>query len=222
MSNNSSVFDFKTIIWDWNGTLLNDVWLCVEIANKMLVDHNELNLDTEGYRAVFGFPITDYYQKIGIDLKKESFEVLTTKFVSSYGIGVKKCQLHQNAVDTLKMFASNKMDQYILTAAHKESVMPLLAHYSILEYFIEIEGLDNHRAESKVDRGMQLIENNKIKIDSAVLIGDTIHDLEVAKAIGVDCILIANGHQSKNRLENEKGSVAVLDDLKELMENLKF
>ena len=109
-------------------------------------------------------------------------------------------------------------EQFILTAAHKESVLGLLDHYFIKDYFKEIEGLDNHRAESKVVRGKHLIENNCIAKKETVLIGDTIHDFEVANAIGVDCILIANGHQSKNRLvEKTDNQIKVLDFIGELI-----
>jgi len=78
--------------------------------------------------------------------------------------------------------------------------------------------LDNHRAESKIGRGMELIKKNKINTKETVLIGDTIHDLEVAIEIGVDCILIANGHQSKKRLEAKTlGNLRILDKIEELI-----
>ena len=67
---------YDTIIWDWNGTLLNDLDLCLTIANKMLANHQPTPIDLAGYRNAFGFPITSYYEKIGIDLQKESFEAL--------------------------------------------------------------------------------------------------------------------------------------------------
>ncbi len=195
---------YSTVIWDWNGTLLNDAWLCVEIVNSFLSSHGRQKLDLDSYKDVFGFPISTYYQKIGIDFERESFENLTSRFISSYQAQVTSCGLHEKVLDTLQLFSSNNKKQYILTAAHKESVLPLLLNYSIREFFVEIEGLDNHRAESKLERGRHLIRNNQIDVAKAVLIGDTVHDYDVAKALGVDCILIAAGHQSFSRLD--KGS----------------
>lgn len=86
---------YDNIIWDWNGTLLNDIDLCLGIANQMLANHQDTPLDMERYRNAFGFPITGYYEKIGIDLKKESFEVLTEKFVQQYNEGIKSCHLFE-------------------------------------------------------------------------------------------------------------------------------
>lgn len=210
---------YRTIIWDWNGTLLNDLSLCVDIANSILTNHDIGMLDEHRYKEVFGFPITSYYERLGVDLEKESFEELTRQFISRYMSGVKNCPLHENVVETLHGFQSAQTNQFILTAAHKDSVLELLGHYEIKNYFKAIEGLDNHRAESKVVRGNHLIENNRIAKNEAVMIGDTIHDFEVANAIGVDCILIANGHQSKRRLVEKTGAeVRVLNHIGELQD----
>ena len=208
---------YQNIIWDWNGTLLNDSRLCVEIVSNMLRDHSDFELNLDTYRNVFGFPIEDYYKKIGMDFQKESFEELTVKFISNYDKMIKDCNLHDETKQTLQSFQKAEVNQFILTAAHKESVLELLDHFSIDHHFTEVEGLDNHRGESKVDRGIHLVEKNEIKRETTVLIGDTDHDYEVAQEMGIDCILIANGHQSKSRLEQKtKGRIQVLDNMGEL------
>ncbi|MBX2878247.1 MAG: HAD hydrolase-like protein [Saprospiraceae bacterium] len=218
MAGRSSAFHYEHVIWDWNGTLLNDVLLCVDIANQLLAKHNDLRLDQAAYREVFGFPITAYYAKIGIDLQKESFDALTQKFFATYDRAVLDCSLHLGAQQLLGQFQNTDKQQYILTAAFKDSVLGLLQHFDIHHFFNEIEGLDNHRAESKVDRGLQLIRKRAIQPRQAVLIGDTLHDFEVAEAIGVDCILVANGHQSQRRLENGVGDKAkVVGRIEELL-----
>lgn len=209
---------YSTVIWDWNGTLLNDTRLCVKIVNGILPAHNTLQLDEQAYKEVFGFPIVDYYKRIGIDFNIESFESLTQKFISNYDKDIKNYQLHDKAIDVLMTNKKNGIDQFILTAGHKESVSKLLEHFVIKDFFIEIEGLDNHRAESKVERGKKLIEKNLINKEETVLVGDTIHDFEVANELGVDCILISNGHQSKERLIKETfKKVVVLDNIMDLL-----
>ncbi len=208
---------YANIIWDWNGTLLNDVQLCVNIVNKLLDNHKDTQLDLESYKNVFGFPIRSYYQKIGVDFTKESFESLTVKFITAYESQVKNCQLQDNAAQVLGFYQTKGLGQYILTAAHKESVLSLLDHYAISPYFKQVEGLDNHKAESKIKRGVQLMQNNNIQKEKTVLIGDTIHDFEVSKELGIDCVLIARGHQSKKRLmEKTEGNVRVIDQINQL------
>ncbi len=194
---------YKSIIWDWNGTLLNDVDTCVQIINSLLQQHNGKPLSKNKYQDTFGFPIADYYRRIGISFEKESFEELTQKFMGEYMRQVKSCALHDRTLPTLTALRQKAKDQFILTAAHKDNVLDLLDHYGIRHYFKDIEGLDNFRAESKVERGHQLLKNNNIDPKKAVLIGDTIHDYHVAMEIGVDCILVADGHQSLQRLRDK-------------------
>jgi len=209
---------YDNIIWDWNGTLINDMWLCVEVVNTILTNHNDLQLDVAKYKDVFGFPIANYYEKIGIDFNKESFEDLTNKFIPNYESKIKTCQLHNGVEEILNSFFLKKKNQYILTAGHKESVVELLEFHSIRNYFKEIEGLDNHRAESKETKGKQLIKRNQLDKSKTLLIGDTIHDFEVANAIGIDCVLIANGHQSKSRLiEKTKNQIHIFDNIEEIL-----
>ncbi len=210
--------DYDHIIWDWNGTLLNDVSLCVNIANDILHEHRDEHLDIDDYRAVFGFPITTYYEKIGVDFEKESFEDITVRFMSNYNRHVKKCSLHNTVPQILEAFQLFQKKQFILTAGHKENVIELLQYHKIFDYFEEVQGLDNHRAESKVDKGLHLLRDNDVDKSCTVLIGDTIHDFEVANELEIDCILIANGHQSKNRLERKVGTrVRILDHIGQLI-----
>ncbi|HMC02350.1 MAG TPA: HAD hydrolase-like protein [Flavobacteriaceae bacterium] len=218
MAGNKSIFEYQNIIWDWNGTLLNDNWVCVEIVNKLLKNHNDRQLNLTTYKDVFGFPIVDYYKKIGIDLQKESFDELTEKFISDYESKVNLCELQKGATQILNQIKEQGKNQFILTAAHKKSVVDLLKFHSIDGVFKKVEGLDNHRAESKVDRGHKLIKENHISIENTVLVGDTIHDYEVATHLGIKSILIANGHQSKSRLiEKTKSEVPIYNNISELV-----
>ena len=67
---------YTHVIWDWNGTLLDDNWLCVEVMNTLLSSRNLPLLTLERYRDIFDFPVKNYYEKLGFNFKKESFEIV--------------------------------------------------------------------------------------------------------------------------------------------------
>jgi phosphoglycolate phosphatase len=90
----------------------------------------------------------------------------------------------------------------------------------ILHYFEGIAGLNDHYAVSKIERGKQLIQQYQITAKNSWIIGDTIHDFEVASELGINCILIADGHQSAGRLKNTK--MPVVNKITELMELEEF
>lgn len=206
--------NYDTIIWDWNGTLLNDVDLCVNISKKVLSPYLEEELTLEKYQEVFGFPIISYYQKLGVDLEKVSFEELTNIFIPLYAEGMTNCELQEGALEALETFSNNNKQQFILTAAKTDSMLPLVTQHKLDHFFEAIYGLDNYEAASKVERGLELIKEERINVNRTLMFGDTIHDFEVAQAMGVDCILVGRGHQSAARLKAAtKGKAKVLESL---------
>jgi len=204
----------RSVIWDWNGTLLDDLDFCISTINQILEKRNLELLDHVQYKEVFSFPVKDYYATIGFDFSKEDFSIPAREFIDIYDNGVKNCNLHQSAVKVLDFFKNAGKRQFVLSAMKQNMLQETLGHQNILQYFEGIAGLNDHYAASKIERGEQLIESHQIQKEKAVMIGDTIHDYEVAEKLGITCILIANGHQSKERLESTGAFVAgKLEDL---------
>lgn len=207
---------YQNLIWDWNGTLLNDVELCTTIANELLEPHPGNPMSVATYKDIFSFPVIDYYRNVGFDFNLESFAVLTEKFMGQYMKRIKEESLHFNAKELLHFFKSKGIAQYILSAAHKNDLSILTEHFNVHHFFEEIEGLSNREAASKVEVGKSLVANFHFTVENTLMIGDTFHDYEVAEAIGVDCILVASGHQSKKQLTQQISATKIVDNLTEL------
>lgn len=203
-----------TIIWDWNGTLLNDLDFCISTINTLLKKRNLAQLDRNSYKEIFSFPIKDYYRAVGFDFEKEEFAFPAKEFIDLYDNGVKNCKLHHFAKEILTHFKQRGTRQFVLSAMQQNMLNQTLKHNSIIDFFEGIYGLDNHYAVSKVERGKQLISKFNIKKEKTWIIGDTIHDFEVAEKLGIKCILIANGHQSEVRLK--RTGTVVISKLNEL------
>lgn len=202
------------VIWDWNGTLLNDLGLCVSSINVLLEKRNLLKLDAQKYKEVFSFPVKDYYKTIGFDFCREDFEVPAMEFIELYESQVEYCTLQSGAIDILEFFDKKGAKQYVLSAMHQDMLEKTLKHNGIFHFFEGVAGLGDHYAVSKVKRGQQLISQFKIEKENAMIIGDTIHDFEVAQELGIRCILVADGHQAEERLR--KTGAVVTDGLKKL------
>ena len=205
---------FESVIWDWNGTLLNDSHVAVNIINQLLNDRDLSRITIEQYLEVFTFPVRDYYEQIGFDLVNEPFEVPAIQFISSYNKAVKSCPLHNNAIPLLLRLQKLGYRQFILSAMEQNQLEKTALDCGISHFFEDLSGLDNHFATSKVENGISLIRNRNLTPELTVLIGDTVHDYEVAQAIGCACVLIAHGHQSRKRLE--KTGVKILENLDEV------
>ncbi len=206
--------NYKHIIWDWNGTLFNDVELCVNIMNGLLRKRNINQLTIDDYKNIFTFPVSDYYAKVGFDFSVESFEKVGKEWMDEYEARKSESTLHPGARDILEKISKLGKGQSILSAYSQHTLVEIVEHYNLTPYFSHLVGLDHIYATSKVELGLNLIRRLELKEEEAVLIGDTVHDYDVAKEIGADCILIANGHQCRNTLL--KCGTKVLNDINEI------
>lgn len=193
-------FNYRHIIWDWNGTLLNDKWLCIDSINALLEIRGLQPIDEEKYDRIFRFPVKDYYQDAGFDFSKEPFEVPALEFIDIYDRRKKECRLQEGAMELLNLFSDMGCTQYLLSASESGVLKEMTGFFGISGYFSRIKGLDNHYANGKGDLGLELLAAMNVPADSVVMIGDTCHDKEVADLLGVSSILCKNGHFPENRL----------------------
>jgi phosphoglycolate phosphatase len=191
----------KSVIWDWNGTLLNDLDFCISTINILLKRRNLPLLNRNSYKEVFSFPVKDYYQAIGFDFEKEDFSIPAKEFIDLYDSQISVCSLHHSAIEVLTYFQTKGVKQFVLSAMKQKMLEQTLKQNKIFHFFEGVAGLNDHYAVSKIERGEQLISEFNIDIKKTWIIGDTIHDFEVARELGIKCLLIADGHQSEERLK---------------------
>ena len=191
---------YKHIIWDWNGTLFDDAWLCVEIMNNTLKKRNMPLLTRERYQEILDFPIINYYRRLGFDFEIEPFEQVATEFINEYYQRWPECALFPEAEEVLRTIAGMGRTQSILSAAPQDYLEQAARHFKIDRCFNQISGLEDHYAEGKMENGRKMVAASGLTAREILLVGDTGHDYDVAQAIGADCALIPGGHSSGARL----------------------
>jgi phosphoglycolate phosphatase len=206
------------LIWDFNGTLLDDTQVCIDCMNIMLGERNLPPLDLERYREIFTFPVRDYYISLGFDFEKEPFEIPAHRFIDLYREAMHLAPLQKDAVELLDHFKKLGFQQIILSAMEEEFLIDTLKSKGILEYFDRVAGITNHLGEGKLEIARELVTTLGKDPGNICMIGDTVHDFEVAQGSGIPCILVAKGHQSFDRLKEL--NCEVLEDLKSL--NARF
>ncbi len=200
--------EVSAVIWDWNGTLLNDVKVSLLSVNQELAARNLPQITEEFYRSHFDFPVKDFYQKLGINFSKDNFDEMSFRFLETYFRNLKLASLHEGVTETLSFLKEKGVRQYVLSAMEQKRLEKMLADYGIHHFFDRIRGLEDIYADGKLEAGRELLNTEKIIPSSAWMVGDTLHDLEVARALGLQCILFAGGHQIPQRLRVEHDHVA--------------
>lgn len=192
---------YDTIIWDWNGTLLDDLELSIKAVNVLLNERDLPLLTLDRYRDIFGFPVINYYEKAGFDFSKEPFEIPARQYVKLYASGESELKLFPDVVDTLSFFKDNNYRQIVLSAMKEDNLRKMISNAGISHFFDGIFGIKDNYAREKVSIGKQVVENLNLIPEKCLMIGDTLHDAEVAEQCGFDCILFSGGHVAKQRLE---------------------
>ena len=185
------------ILWDWNGTLLDDTEAALATLNEMISERGGQPIGMEFYRDHFAFPVRPFYDKIGIVAHDEDeWNGIAREYHEVYGRQPKR--LNPLAVTALEMAKEAGCRQSIVSALRQDLLEADMARNGVTKYFERICGSDNLDGASKLDRARDLLA--ELSSPRFVLIGDALHDKEVADALGIDCILCAQGSHAAWRL----------------------
>ncbi|NOZ73954.1 MAG: HAD family hydrolase [FCB group bacterium] len=197
----------KHILWDWNGTLLDDLWLSVEAINVVLDRYHLPRVSIENYLDIFTFPVKTYYRRLGFDFGKNPFEVVGTEFIREYTRRMKEPVLRPGARDCLARLTRSGVKQSLFSAAKQEMLTELMEFHELTSGFEDVIGQDDHYAHGKTDAGLAWLKRQSLDPQSILFVGDTLHDLDVARVMGVQHALITGGHTSDQRLRAQTSQV---------------
>ena len=210
---------FRHIIWDWNGTLLDDANACVAAINRMLEKRGLPTVDSDSYREVFGFPVRNYYLTLGFDLSREDWNATAREFHDIYAETSAGSGLRSGVRGILEALRRRGTPMSVLSASELSILEAMMRARGIRDFFGEVRGLDNLHATSKAGLGRDLMASLGRDGSQVLLVGDTIHDFEVAGEMGCACALVAGGHQAEHRLRrcgcpvlNGPGDIGLLMD----------
>ncbi len=197
----------KHVIWDWNGTLVDDVNLCVDILNHVLVGHMKPRISVDSYRRKFFFPVAKFYESLELPSFGIEYEKLAHDYIKEYRNRFSECMLHSRALETLEVLNELSISQTILTAGEQEDVESFACFFNVKQWVQCIDGASNIEAQGKGDRAAAHISKLKFDPKDVLLIGDTLHDQEIANLVGCKALLYSHGHVHAERLRQLKDPV---------------
>ena len=206
------VSPIRQVLWDWNGTLLDDLTYAIGVRNRTFPAFGLPRIGSVAeYHRQFTFPVRRYYERAGVT--DETFVAVAHAWMAEYVRGFDTVPLHGDAVETLARFAAAGVRQAVLSATRRDMLESQIARFPIRAYFTDVLGLSDIYARSKEAVGLDYLARCGVPAASTLMIGDTLHDAEVARAMGTGCVLVARGHQSRETLLT--AGVPVMDTLLE-------
>lgn len=207
---------FDRVLWDWNGTLLDDLEMNYEVMKAMLLKTGKTSFPSKDfYLEHFGFPIINFYKLLGFSFENRSFESAAEEYVEEYEKRLPGTRLFENAEKTLKTLFENGVKQAVISATGHERLLKQVSGFGINKYFDAVLGTENELGKGKTDVAKAWLSKSGADPRRTVFIGDTLHDLETARSIGCECIFVSRGHNSKERLISS--GCKVLGDISEVL-----
>lgn len=90
--------------------------------------------------------------------------------------------------------------QFLLSGTEHHTLQRMIRRFGLEDAFEAVQGLPDGLAAGKLAVARKLLNQFQIQPGEGIMIGDTLHDVEVAEALGLDCMLISSGHHSHERL----------------------
>ncbi len=205
----------RTIVWDWNGTLLDDVGIVHAIFSEMIVEHGLIAPSVEKWRALYQHPIQGMYAAIGFDFGKESFESLATRWYDRYSIQARSARLFSGAHEIVQSFKDRGYTQLIISTLEERLLHEQVKAAGIWDCIDHVSGHHNKEADTKVARALSVLNAYNPQGWPVTVIGDTSHDGEMACALEAQCVLIAQGYDAEHKLR--EFGVPVVRTLREVV-----
>ncbi len=214
------------IFWDWNGTLLDDTDAALKTLNIMIEERGGRPIEMPFYLDNFAFPVRPFYDKIGIVARDEDeWNYIAREYHEVY-LRQEKA-LNRGAFAALEAAKAAGCRQSIVSALRQDLLEEETSRYGVAGYFDYLYGSNNLDGASKLSRARELMKHllstqtpknpqTQTPKQRIVLIGDALHDKEVADALGIPCVMCAQGSHAAWRLRAVAPTAETLEEAVEM------
>lgn len=211
-------YKYSLVMWDWNGTLLDDVGAAFKAVNTMLMRRGEKPIDMPRYHDYIDVPIQKFYVNI-FDLEKEKYSDVLKEYNDEYTAQMNEITLAQGALDVLSHLRNAGVRQAIVSSSEQNQLRDSVKRFELDDYFDAVLGAKDFFAGSKLERAEHYIIHNRLEPSSVLVVGDLLQDYEMAQSVGADCVLLSRGHHSEQKLRSS--GATVIDEISRVLDQFK-
>jgi phosphoglycolate phosphatase-like HAD superfamily hydrolase len=207
------------LVWDWNGTLLDDLTLVVAATNTSLAGVGGPRVTAEEHRRDFRRPVEAYYAYVlGRPLGEGEFALLDRAFHDAYRAGLHTARL---AADALEAIAAWPGTQSLLSMFFHDELVPAVNGLGLAGHLSRVDGLrDAPAGGHKAPHLRAHLETLGLRGSDCVLIGDSVDDAVAADDVGATAVLYLGGftHESTLRATGKPVAANLVEAVKIALE----
>jgi phosphoglycolate phosphatase len=211
----------KTIIYDWNGTLIDDTRYCFEAVNYALACHGFMQASFEDFTKFYDAPFSNLWCGLGVprDQFNSLIHVLYSSFHKIFGAREESAKPRKGAQETLQNIGRAQIGQCVLSNHFCSSIRRQADAYKLGGFLTSIlanENIDDQKKGiAKSDRLARYMRANQIAPENVIIVGDTPEETRIGKELKLITVALLGGYASETRQRAENPDY-VIHELSEL------
>ncbi|MGW7363923.1 HAD family hydrolase [Streptomyces sp. NPDC054841] len=203
------------LVWDWNGTLLDDIHAVIEATNASFAEIGLDPITLERYRELYCVPVPRFYERLmGRLPTDDEWAIMDAVFHKHYWQRADACGLAAGAAELLTERQASGRTQSLLSLAPHEHLIPIVRRHGIEDRFVRVDGRIGSSHTGKAEHMVRhLTALDGVPAERVVVIGDAVDDAVAAAHVGARAVLYTGGSHSRASLAS--AGVPVVDSLAE-------
>jgi phosphoglycolate phosphatase-like HAD superfamily hydrolase len=209
------------LVWDWNGTLFDDIDAVLGATNAAFAEAGIPQITLDMYRELYCVPVPLFYERlVGRRPTDAEWLVMDETFHRHYMARRDACGLAEGAEELLAQWGLAGRSQSLCSLFSHDELLPVVGGFGIDRHFVRVDGRRGPSGVSKSDQMERhvaaLSGTGAISVERTVVIGDAVDDAVAARHVGARAVLYTGGSNSRASLE--AAGVPVVDSLREAVE----
>ena len=197
------------VVWDWNGTLLDDLHVVLAAVNEGVSEHRDAPVSLEDYRDSYTRPVKRFYDSLfGYEVSESVWREIDRRFHDAYRQMIGSVRLAGDAIAALDLVVSHRASQSLLSMYPHAELVPVVRSHGIEDRFTRVDGLRGEPGDRKSAYLAAHLGALGLAPDETVVIGDTPDDADAARSVGSACVLYDGGSHHRRELEATGAPIA--------------
>lgn len=195
---------FRNLIFDWSGTLVDDLPPVLDATNHVLKVYGKPPIDREEFRIRFRLPYREFYEEV---LPEVPLEELEGHFRSAFSASKSPVTVLPHTLEKLQWCKRHGIRAFVLTSMDADAFYSQLEQFELGQYFeATYAGVLDKR-----ELITEILETHRLKPQQSAFVGDMVHDIETAKHAMITSVAVLTGYTHAAPLAAASPDITVQD-----------
>lgn len=216
MSTSPHVTAYRLVVFDWDGTLIDSIGAIVDCTYAMLDELGLPSLPRDEILGLIGRGLDESVDALAPEgdeaIRRRIVETYSRLWFAEYHA---RGQLIAGARRTVDRLAANGTLLAVATAKSRRGLISDLERTGVADLFHASRTPNESRPKPHPDMLLEILDELGVRPREALMVGDSVHDLDMARNARVPVVAVSSGAQTEASLRR-RTPLACLDSVAEL------